>query len=424
MRLTAHLIAISLLLLLCHEAAAQEFGEPTTVELDHGLVWCIPVYDGQHLRVSSESPTNSADSGGISVFTFDMDFRQVGDAVMVADASDTGGDAIADHKHIMVGAHHFIVFADGGDQADDLFLLKLDRDLQRVGIVQVVDDDPPTNDMMLVSDGERISVGKFLPGFGHRMYVYNLDLQLQGTVDVGGGDNRHANGASATWATGINGPRFELIAPQTLAPGEGGAFYRLSYDADWQLLSARQTILEDPGQLQIVSGLSYMGEIDRFVVHYSRASDDKGGSMFRARYDADWQLLSKEKVLKGKWNRPHSVVVGDQLVLGYDGQLKRLSSFPFIGAADTKPSKPKKLRKSVGDTGVSLTWRDRSDNEAGFDVLRRVKPDDFEVIARLGPDVVSWLDTTTTPGSKHCYRVQAFNSLGMSGRSNRRCVTT
>jgi hypothetical protein len=148
-------------------------------------------------------------------------------------------------------------------------------------------------------------------------------LNQLGTYEIGGGPFQHANGAAALYYD----ERFYLAAPQTLAPGLNDVFYLLVFDRDWLPTQERRVILEDEGMLSLVTALYRRDSAGDFVIHYARMSDDQGGPIYRAVYDRDWNLLENVQVLEGNYNRPHAVVVGDRLFLGYDGGGVSISRF-------------------------------------------------------------------------------------------------
>src|SRR3990167_101077 len=333
-RILAYLcLLIFFAILMSAKAIAQTFTLEKTVTIDFGAVWCVPVYDGTNIIVSSES------GGSIKVGEFDLSLNQVGSTKTVADSSDTANnDSIADHKHIFQNGYHYLVFSTaGGGQGGYLYLLKLDTDLNREGsIATVVNNDPPTNDMLLVGDGAYIYAGKFLPGTGHKIYKYDSNLTNHGTYTIGGGSNTHANGAAAVYTNN----QFHLVAPFTLAPGQNDDFYRIIFDNDWNIVKNKVTILSDKGMLNIVSALSVEPNSQEFIIHYGRGSGDTGGPLYRAVYDSDWNLLSNTQAIDGSWTRPHSVIVNDTLYVGYDGSSSvQLSSFDITSAITTpRPS--------------------------------------------------------------------------------------
>jgi len=329
--LTYSCLLIYLITLISTKAIAQTFTLEKTVTIDFGAVWCVPVYDGTNIVVSSES------SGVIKIGKFDLSLNEVtSHATTVADTADTdNNDTIADHKHIFQNGYHYLVFSTaGGGQGGYLYLLKLDTDLNRTGIATVVSNDPPTNDMFLVGDGTYIYAGKFLPGTGHTVYKYDSNLSYLDSYTIGGGTNTHANGAAAVYTNN----QFHLVAPFTLAPGQNDEFYRFIFDNDWNVVN-KATILSDKGMLSIVSALSVEPNSQEFIIHYGRGSGDTGGPLYRATYDYDWNLLSNTQVIDGTWTRPHSVIVNDTLYVGYDGSSTvQLSSFTITDIPTPTPT--------------------------------------------------------------------------------------
>ncbi|KWT85085.1 FG-GAP repeat domain-containing protein [Candidatus Magnetominusculus xianensis] len=300
------------------------FSLTKTVNVDYGGVWCIPVFDGNSIVVSTEQ------NGTIKVGNFDTSLNQTSTAVTVATSADTAnGDTIADHKHLFQNNYHYITFSTSGSgQGGYLYLLKLDANLQRSGITTVVSDGSPTNDMFIVGDGTYIYVGQLYPGNGHKVYKYDSSLALKGTYVIGTGTNVHANGAAAVYSNGY----FHLVAPDTLAPGANDNFSRIIYDSNWNVVAGKSTILTDKGMLSIVSALSIEPTTGYFIIHYGRGSSDKGGDLYRAVYNKSWGLISNTLVVSGTWTRPHSMIYNNKLYVGYDTP-PNLSSFSITNTA-------------------------------------------------------------------------------------------
>ena len=298
---------------------AQTLNFEKTVDITNGTIWCIPVFDGSNIIVSVES------SEGICLAKYDLAMNPTGTSVLVASTNDTADyDTIADHKHIFQNDHHYITFSiAGGGSGGYLYLLKLNKDLGRIALTTVVSNDPPTNDMLMVGDGTNVYVGKYMPGTGHRIYAYDADLNLLGSMSIGGGRNRHANGATAIYADNL----FYVVAPDTLAPGQNDVFSRITFDHDWNCVSNKTTILSDPGVLSIVSGLSRDPVSQSYIVNYARSATDQGGPIYAAIYDSSWNLISNQSIVTGTLNRPHSVIVSNTFYLGYDGSDFAVSVF-------------------------------------------------------------------------------------------------
>lgn len=74
---------------------------------------------------------------------------------------------------------------------------------------------------------------------------------------------------------------------------------------------------------------------------------------------------------------------------------------------------------------VTLTWRDNSTNEKGFNVQRRLFTDPlsgYTTIGTTGPNTTSFVDSTIVANVVYCYRVNAFNDSGVSGWSPEACL--
>lgn len=70
---------------------------------------------------------------------------------------------------------------------------------------------------------------------------------------------------------------------------------------------------------------------------------------------------------------------------------------------------------------INLNWNDNSSNELGFIIERKfINEFEFIEIGRVGPDNVSWTDTSDKlqPGLTADYRVSAYNTIEQSNHSN------
>jgi hypothetical protein len=83
------------------------------------------------------------------------------------------------------------------------------------------------------------------------------------------------------------------------------------------------------------------------------------------------------------------------------------------------------LPKTASAAQLTLTWKDSSNNEDGFEVERKTgTTGSFAVIATKGPNTTSHIDANLASGITYCYRVLAFNAAGDSAYSNEACGTT
>ncbi|MHA1731964.1 MAG: hypothetical protein ACTSU5_08465 [Promethearchaeota archaeon] len=288
-------------------ATLLEFHQLVSLNLTTGTsIWGEVVFDGKQLVASYETGDE------LALRKFDENLNPVGSEAIAASTSDTGGEAISDHKHIFQGGYHYLVFSIAGSGAGgDLYLVKMDQNLTRVAITQVVDDDPPTNDMFLVGDGNHIFVGKFAPttGCAHAVYEYDSDLNLVATHQEGCAENSHSNGASVVFV----GDRFHVVAPGGLAPGGNFDFYVVVYDHDWDVVVSKKSIFNDSRGISLVTGLSVYGE--EFIVHYLFGNGTYG--IGRAVFDCQWNLLQNSTVYEGSFHAPHTEIVDNDLYLAY-----------------------------------------------------------------------------------------------------------
>ena len=64
-------------------------------------------------------------------------------------------------------------------------------------------------------------------------------------------------------------------------------------------------------------------------------------------------------------------------------------------------------------TQINLTWSDRSTNETGFKIERRIASSNYQQIAIVSAGTTAYADTNLSPGVAYTYRVRAYNSGGI-----------
>ncbi|RLP56241.1 MAG: hypothetical protein D6160_02285 [Ketobacter sp.] len=79
---------------------------------------------------------------------------------------------------------------------------------------------------------------------------------------------------------------------------------------------------------------------------------------------------------------------------------------------------PINLTVSGNETAATISWQDRSYDETGFNLEKRINQGNWEIIANLAPDTQTYTDTTLTDGNRFYYRVTATFSDGNTGTSN------
>jgi alpha-tubulin suppressor-like RCC1 family protein len=91
----------------------------------------------------------------------------------------------------------------------------------------------------------------------------------------------------------------------------------------------------------------------------------------------------------------------------------------------TRPIAPRGLSATASSQSkITLDWRDRSTNEQGFRIERRIGTGAWTQIGQVGANVTTYVNTGLTAGTTYTYRVLAYNASGASGYSNEASATT
>ena len=245
----------------------------------------------------------------------------------VASPTDTGGVPIADHWHIFAHGYHWLVFSVAGDNAS--YLLKLDKDFQRLALVPVGHTDGPTNDMFLVAEPDGVGIGHFIPAYGHTIHRFDMQAKQIGQVRIGGGIYTHANGSSAIPIEG----GYLLFATETLNPSATGAVKLIQFDASWRPVDVRPVLDEDGTNaamataVRLDSGYIIVNLRVRTGVSPRQKAPspqpgsllpDDSGALVRLVLAPDGTTVSKETLVSGGTNRPHTTLVNDLLITTWD----------------------------------------------------------------------------------------------------------
>lgn len=73
---------------------------------------------------------------------------------------------------------------------------------------------------------------------------------------------------------------------------------------------------------------------------------------------------------------------------------------------------PTDLQVGALEGGAHITWRDNSDNEAGFMIERMAEPADWMTIGMVPFDTTQYHDANLTAGTTYMYRVMAMPKSG------------
>jgi len=244
---------------------------------------------------------------------------------LVASTSDAGGGAIADHWHVYANGFHWISFS--ANNARDAYLLKLDRDFNRVALFTVVrGSQQPTNDHFLVAEPDGVAVAVFLPGVGHLVYRFDTQGTPRGTVQIGGGSAMHGNGSSAIPIQ----VGFHVLATESLTPMATSRIRLLSYDSSWRLTGNSTLISQDRTNYGMASGVllesGYMvvnlrvrENVNPRGVHTPPTGGDDSGGIVQIIVAPDGQVASQRTIVASGGNRPHTALKSDLLITTWDG---------------------------------------------------------------------------------------------------------
>ena len=303
--------------------------DPPTITTEAGAasivgaqVWLFVVDDGMpRPAVSSEA------NGEVWVGRLDLD-NPSGPITWqpMVGPEDVDGARIADHWHVFAHGFHWIAFSANADE--DSYLLKLDQDFNRIALINVAQNsDIPTNDLFLVSEPDGVTVGHFLPGTGHRLFRFDVQGALIGTIDIGGSQFFHSNGASAIGtASG-----YSVLAPENLNPVATSAIKELEYDNSWNPIKSG-FLADDDGThysmpsgvrldtgYQIVNVKVIEGVNPRGVFATASTIIDDSGSLIRLIVSPDGGVVDRQVLESSGVNRPHTTLIGDRLITTWDG---------------------------------------------------------------------------------------------------------
>jgi uncharacterized protein (TIGR02145 family) len=83
--------------------------------------------------------------------------------------------------------------------------------------------------------------------------------------------------------------------------------------------------------------------------------------------------------------------------------------------SEAVPAPPENLTGEViSTTAINLTWTDRSTNETGFKIERKLVGGTFEVVGTTATNIATFSNVGLTPGTTYIYRVYSYNEGGNS----------
>lgn len=105
-------------------------------------------------------------------------------------------------------------------------------------------------------------------------------------------------------------------------------------------------------------------------------------------------------------------------VRAYESE-SNFSDTVMVSISITLPAAPSQLQANVvSSTAIRLTWKDNSNNEAGFDIERMDDSGTFHDLVSVLPNTVTYDDKTVSAGNTYIYRLHSSNAIGDSAYSN------
>lgn len=82
------------------------------------------------------------------------------------------------------------------------------------------------------------------------------------------------------------------------------------------------------------------------------------------------------------------------------------------------------IATAVSTSQIDLRWDDKSTNELGFKIERKLKDGAYSLITSIGENANSYSDKNLTPNTLYTYRIYPYNSSGNASFSNEASDTT
>lgn len=76
-----------------------------------------------------------------------------------------------------------------------------------------------------------------------------------------------------------------------------------------------------------------------------------------------------------------------------------------------------------GDSSITITWDDNSNNETAFQIQRKFGGAGFEMYDTVNADIKEYVDTVVTANIEYCYQINAIWQSGVSISSEEACAT-
>lgn len=158
-------------------------------------------------------------------------------------------------------------------------------------------------------------------------------------------------------------------------------------------------------------------------------SDDESGFRIERRIgqDGDWQQIAtvSRNTESYKYTGLNPNVKYFFRIRAYNGSGSFDSFSNEVEITTGKPKAPSNVSVgSISSFQAKITWKDNSDNEAGFKLQRAIVGiTNYTTVAYVGKDITSYTDNGLSSGTQYSYKVSAYNESGESASVSAEAAT-
>jgi hypothetical protein len=112
-----------------------------------------------------------------------------------------------------------------------------------------------------------------------------------------------------------------------MEPTDNEHYYRISFDTNGLVSSHREIVMSNTGTLSLVTGASVYTNESVFMFQYMMTTNgDQGADLYNLTLAPDMSFVENSLLMAGAYHRPHTVIVEDNLFLGYDSHTPSFES--------------------------------------------------------------------------------------------------
>ncbi len=159
------------------------------------------------------------------------------------------------------------------------------------------------------------------------------------------------------------------------------------------------------------------------LLRWTDTSDNESG------FKIEWKIGQDGEWNTYAWVTPNTTAYTVSNLNSFTKYYFRLRAYSSTGNADSLsgdilvstaiPAAPSEVTAtSLSASQIKLTWKDNSDSEAGFRIMR--KPSNgyhFTPLAEVGKDITSFTDGSLVAGMTYYYKIVSYNATGSSESS-------